>query len=242
MAPATPAAPAPQTTRPKPAAATPPVTPKKASAPTKTKSPPPQPRAPSLGSTTSLPFGASTTSLQSEKTAQSAHKYLQTEGLAGGKQKVKTRGAVGHLGNLDGIPEKEKGKKNRFWSAFAKKDKGRDVKNTEESDEEDEEDEEAKKERKKGVFAGLSRRTSELMHQLLRTSEDKKQGLADMRWEKFVKVRACGYMRGLCALCGTRELMVIHWFASSWRIWVSPTSRARLAQECGLTPRTRGIV
>ena len=27
------------------------------------------------------------------------------------------------------------------------------------------------------------------MHKLLRTSQDKKQGLADMRWEKFVKVR-----------------------------------------------------
>ncbi len=188
MAAATPAAPPPQPASPKPAAATPPVTPKKAPAAAKTKSPRPQPRAPSLGSTTSLPFGASTTSLQTEQTAQSAHKYLQTEGLAGGKQKVKTRSAMGNLGNLDGIPEQ--GKKHRFWSAFAKKDKGREVRNIEESDDEDDEDEEAKRERKKGVFAGLSRRTSELMHQLLRTSEDKKQGLADMRWEKFVKVRA----------------------------------------------------
>lgn len=40
--------------------------------------------------------------------AQSTHKYLQTEGLMGVKQKVKTRGAVGNLGNLDEIPEKDK--------------------------------------------------------------------------------------------------------------------------------------
>ena len=48
-----------------------------------------------------------------------------------------------------------------------------------------------KKEEKGGIFAGLNRRTSTLMHQLLRTKQDKTQGQADMRWERFVKVRLC---------------------------------------------------
>ncbi len=122
-----------------------------------------------MSSTTSLP-------LHTDQTAQSAHKYLQEQGLAGGKTKVKTRSAVGNLG---AIPET--GKRKGFFSAFAKKNK-----NVVPADDEDEEDEEKDK---KGRWSGLSRRTSELMHQLLRTPLDKKQGLADMRWEKFVKVR-----------------------------------------------------
>lgn len=92
---------------------------------------------------------------------------------------MKTRAAVGNLGNLDAIPEK---KRKGFWSKFSKK------KDKEEEEEEGSDSEDETTKDKKGRWAGLSRRTTELMHQLLRTPEDRKQGLADMRWEKFVKV------------------------------------------------------
>ena len=186
---------------PKPSPASPPATPQAAkskpapSSPSANKSP--QPRASFSSSTTTLPGLSSTTSLplQTEQTAQSAHKYLQEQGLAGGKTKVKTRAAVGNLGNLDAIPEK---KQKGFWSAFAKK-KNKNVASADDDSETEDEEKE-----KKGRFSGLSRRTGELMHQLLRTSQDKKQGLADMRWEKFVKVRILWYVWGCRALMRRR--------------------------------------
>ena len=45
-----------------------------------------------------------------------------------------------------------------------------------------------KKGKKSNMFSGLKGRTTEWMHQLLRTKDDRTQGLADMRWERFVKV------------------------------------------------------
>lgn len=123
-----------------------------------------------FGSTTSLP-------LQQEQTAQSARTYLKTEGLAGGKTKVKTRSAAGNLGNLDAVPEQ---KKTRIFSRFSK--------NKAQDDDSDSEDEG----KKSNYWTGkIKKKTAELVHQLLRTSADKKQGIADMRWEKFVRVRTC---------------------------------------------------
>ncbi|KAI0645959.1 hypothetical protein C8Q79DRAFT_967138 [Trametes meyenii] len=128
-------------------------------------------------STTTLPTFGSTTSLPlpQERTAQSAHKYLQQEGLAGGKQKVKTRP---NAGGLDPVPEK----KNKLYSAFKKKSKADDA------DEESDSDSDSGGKKGRGVFAGIRRKTVELMHQVLRTPMDKKQGIADMRWEKFVRM------------------------------------------------------
>lgn len=45
-------------------------------------------------------------------------------------------------------------------------------------------------------FAKLSKKTNGLMHHLLRTSDDVKQGKGGMRWDDFVKVR-CSFVVGL---------------------------------------------
>ncbi|KAH9942511.1 uncharacterized protein BXZ73DRAFT_88059 [Epithele typhae] len=114
--------------------------------------------------------------LASEQTAKSARTYIKEEGLAGGKQKVKTRGQA----DLDAIPEK---KRKGFFSVFSRKSKDR---QDDDSESEDEEKEKAKP--SNWGFENLSRRTTGLMHQLLRTGYDKTQGLSDMRWERFVKL------------------------------------------------------
>ena len=71
------------------------------------------------------------------------------------------------------------------------------------------------------------------MHQLLRTPLDKKQGLADMRWEKFVKVRLRG---GWGDESGAHEIT-----DSLWRTWVSRTILVLLGRACGSTRRTPRI-
>ena len=71
--------------------------------------------------------------------------------------------------------------KKKFYSAFAKKKTAKD-------DNSDSEDDSEKK--SKTIWTGLKRKTADLVHQVLRTPLDKKQGIAEMRWEKFVKVRS----------------------------------------------------
>ena len=115
-----------------------------------------------------------------EQTAQSAHKYLQNEGLAEKKTKVKTRGTA--AAGLEPIAEKKK--RNGLFSAFQSKNKRK-----EQAEDGEESDNEAEKDSIKSRWANLGRRSAGLMHQLLRTSQDKTQGMSDMRWDRFVKVR-----------------------------------------------------
>ncbi|KAI0665909.1 hypothetical protein C8Q78DRAFT_985573 [Trametes maxima] len=157
-------------------------TPSKAK-PTKAKpapksTPTPAARTSFSSSTTTLPTFGSTTSLplSQEQTGQSAHKYLRQEGLAAGKQKVKTRPTAG---GLDPVLEK----KSKLYSAFRKKSKPE-----QEADDESDSDSDGGGKKSGGMFSGIRRKTVELMHQVLRTPMDKRQGIADMRWEKFVRM------------------------------------------------------
>ncbi|KAF7315679.1 hypothetical protein MIND_00083500 [Mycena indigotica] len=103
----------------------------------------------------------STVSLASTETlAQSAHSYLKSENLLEAKAKVKTTGTA--------APEK---KHRGFMSKFTKEKKT----------------EEPKKPRP-GLFSRLSKKATNSMHQLLRTSEDETRGLSSMKWETFVKL------------------------------------------------------
>ncbi|PCH43414.1 hypothetical protein WOLCODRAFT_138330 [Wolfiporia cocos MD-104 SS10] len=116
---------------------------------------------------TALPH-MSTTSLPLQQTAQSAHKYMQTEGLTNTKTKVKTR--ADHA-NLVPIPEKK-----GLFSRFSKK------------QQEKEEEEPSRKGSKFSYFSKLTKKTATYMHQLLGTPEDDKKGIAPMKWEHFLKV------------------------------------------------------
>ncbi|TFY60550.1 hypothetical protein EVJ58_g5077 [Rhodofomes roseus] len=158
--PAAPASPAPSATNGTPATPTSPSKAKKKPAAQK----PASAKAPSFSSSTTTLPGISTASLPlgRTETAQSAHKYLKEEGLAGGKEKIKTR--ANHA-NLTPIPEKKKG----YWSRFGRRDK------TQETEEPLEKD---KKGAKFSFFSKLSKKTATYMHQLLNTSEDEKKGLA----------------------------------------------------------------
>ncbi|KZT10678.1 uncharacterized protein LAESUDRAFT_734491 [Laetiporus sulphureus 93-53] len=125
----------------------------------------------SVNSSTATLTNMSTTSLplQQTQSAQSARKYLQTEGLNNSKTKIKSRP---DYANLVPIPEKKKGLFNRF----GKKDKT-------------EEDTVSSKQGSKfSFFHKLSSKAKVHMHQLLNTSEDEKRGLAPMKWENFLKV------------------------------------------------------
>ncbi|OBZ71054.1 GTPase-activating protein gyp1 [Grifola frondosa] len=118
---------------------------------------------------TSAPSWASTTSLPLPQTAQSAHKYVQSEGLdKASKTKVKSR--PGHA-TLVAIPEKRS-----IFSKFSKKTR-------------DQAEEEPKeKGNKHSFFSRLTKKTTTYMHQLLHTSADETKGLAPMKWENFLKV------------------------------------------------------
>lgn len=165
--PATPASPAPPATR------TVNGTPATPTSPAKSKKPAAKPapiKQPALNtSTTTLPgMSPSSISLGRTETAQSAHKYLKEEGLLSGKEKVKSRA---DYGNLSSVPEKK-----GYWSRFSRRDKP------------EEEPEDGKKGNKFSFFSKLSKKTSTYMHQLLKTSEDEKKGLAPMKWGHFLKV------------------------------------------------------
>ncbi|KAJ7072063.1 hypothetical protein C8F01DRAFT_1102364 [Mycena amicta] len=103
----------------------------------------------------------STVSLGStEATAQSAHSYLKSENLLDSKTKVKTH-----------KPAADK-KDGGFMSKFRK----------------DKKPEETNKKPKHSLFSRLSKKATNSMHQLLRTSEDETKGLASMKWETFLKL------------------------------------------------------
>lgn len=103
-----------------------------------------------------------------EQTApQSARSYLKAENLLDPKVKVKSRSEA----SLAAVPETEK--KSGFMSKFlgAKEKKPKRPRNT--------------------WFSKLTKKSKDLMHQLLRTSEDHTKGSASMKWEHFLKVEIC---------------------------------------------------
>ncbi|KAJ7902148.1 hypothetical protein B0H14DRAFT_1271645 [Mycena olivaceomarginata] len=101
-----------------------------------------------------------------EQTApQSARSYLKAENLLDTKVKVKSRSET----SLAAVPETEK--KNGFMSRFRGPPK------------------EKKPKRPRNTwFSKLTKKSTELMHQLLRTSQDNTKGLAPMKWEHFLKL------------------------------------------------------
>ncbi|KZT29034.1 hypothetical protein NEOLEDRAFT_1154103 [Neolentinus lepideus HHB14362 ss-1] len=134
---------------------------------------PKSPPTPSTTNTSStyLP-SMSTASLVTEQKAQSVRSYLQSEGLDTTKMKVKSRG---HASDMAPIKAKKKG---LFSGKFGRKEKA-----------EGEDDEESiKKSSKDSYFSRLSKKSTDLMHQLLRTKDDQKMGRAPMKWEQFLKV------------------------------------------------------
>ncbi|KAI0793177.1 hypothetical protein C8Q75DRAFT_547778 [Abortiporus biennis] len=169
------AAPAPTSPAPtpsKPAAPTSPQTSKKTAPPTPKSPPKANPRPASIASQNSVPPFGSTVSLPlpTERTAQSAHKYLQTEGLFNAaKTKVKSRPDPSTLGT---IPEKK--------SIFSKFKRSKEEKVTQE-------EEEQPKGGKHSFLSNLTKKTKTYMHQILNTAEDEKKG-APMKWENFLKV------------------------------------------------------
>lgn len=99
---------------------------------------------------------------------QSARSYLKAEHLLDAKVKVKSRSET----SLAAVPET--GKKKGFMSKFfggPKENKQKRPRNT--------------------CFSKLTKKSTQLMHQLLRTSQDDTKGLAPMKWEHFLKVEIC---------------------------------------------------
>jgi hypothetical protein len=123
----------------------------------------------SAASSATIPMAnASTASipLYRSQTAQSSHSYVKQQGLDEKKEKIKSRPDPG---SLQPISEKNKSIFSRFANKKVK--------------------EESNTEAKASWFSNLTKKTTVYMHQLLRTSEDEKQGQAGMKWEHFVKVR-----------------------------------------------------
>jgi hypothetical protein len=118
-------------------------------------------------STIARPFESSASlPLPTEQIAQSAHAYIQSEGLANQKSKVKSRP---DYGNLITAP------KQGFFAKFGKrKDKT-----------EEDEDEEDIRGNTNSWFSRLGKKTAVYMRQLV-GADDK---LAPMKWEHFLKVR-----------------------------------------------------
>lgn len=99
------------------------------------------------------------------ETAQSAHSYLQSLSIA--EKKVKSR--PDHASLFSQPETKKKG----FFSGLSLT-KGKDKQS-------------AMKEARQSWFSKLGKKSGNLMHQLLNTSENEKQG-APMKWESFLKV------------------------------------------------------
>ncbi|KAK7005784.1 hypothetical protein R3P38DRAFT_3214731 [Favolaschia claudopus] len=141
------------------------------SAPSPAPAPAPAPAAkktPAKSPISNLAAQMSTLSLPpvEQTTAQSAHSYLKSEHLLEQKAKVKSRSET----SLALPPEsKKRGFMSKFFSGKeAKKEELKKPRNT--------------------WFSRLSKKSTQLMHQLLRTAEDETHGQASMKWEHFVKL------------------------------------------------------
>ena len=109
-----------------------------------------------------MPFGGSTVTLATgPSVAQSAHKYIQEEGISE-KAKPKSRPAFGALASIQSGGR----------GFFAKWEK-------------DKEGDKEEKANRHSFFTTLTEKTKFYMHQLLNT--DKKES-APLKWENFVKV------------------------------------------------------
>jgi hypothetical protein len=102
--------------------------------------------------------------------AQSARSYIKAEHLDIQKNKIKSRSDQASIFSNDSKDDKK--------GMFAKFRLGS-VKET---------SEEEQRKAKESWFSKLSRRATSCMHQLLRTAQDEKQGIAPMKWDHFVSV------------------------------------------------------
>lgn len=162
----------------------PPISPAKSPEPTPIRvapsSPTPLPKKvpatkpPPLSPTAKTTSVAQTSTISLGQTAvQSGHSYVKD--LDAPKTKVKSRGD--HASNKNfGNSKESTEKKSGFFSKFRRKDQGP-------SDEPPPE-----KSSKNKWFAHLNKKSNKLMHQLLNTTEDEKQGQASMKWDHFVQV------------------------------------------------------
>uniref|UniRef100_A0A8H8CPI7 Uncharacterized protein n=1 Tax=Psilocybe cubensis TaxID=181762 RepID=A0A8H8CPI7_PSICU len=114
-----------------------------------------------MSSTSTLPIG--------ETTAQSAHSYLQSLNI-GTEKKLKKRPDHASIFSTSSDI-----KKPSVFSKLSGKDK-----------EKNKEDEMSAA--KRSWFSKLSKKTSVLMHQMLKTDEDKTGGRSPMKWEQFLKL------------------------------------------------------
>lgn len=105
--------------------------------------------------------------LKETTTAQSSHSYLQKENLMKSDKKIKSR--PDHASLFSNAEEK----RGLFSSKFSSASKG-EVK-PKESD-------------KSNWFSKLGKKTTGLMHQLLRPGDEQKRARAPMKWEHFLKV------------------------------------------------------
>ena len=115
--------------------------------------------------------------------AQSARSYIKAEQLDVQKSKTKTRSDQASIFSVETTDKKK--------SIFARFRLG----GTKETSEEEQ------KKAKRSWFGKLSRRATNYMHQLLRTSQDEKQGLAPMKWDHFVAVSLHDLVLTLLVIC-----------------------------------------
>lgn len=118
--------------------------------------------------------------------AQSARSYIKAEHLDIHKSKVKSRSDQASIFSNGGKEDKK--------GIFAKFH----LNNVKDTGEE-------QRRAKQSWFSKLSKRATGCMHQLLRTSQDEKQGLAPMKWDHFVAVSIVNLIR-----C---QVLVFSWIA-----------------------------
>ncbi|KJA27891.1 hypothetical protein HYPSUDRAFT_35071 [Hypholoma sublateritium FD-334 SS-4] len=105
--------------------------------------------------------------LKETTTAQSSHSYLQKENLMKSDKKVKSR--PDHASLFSNAEEK----KGLFSNKFSSASKG---------------EVRAKESEKSNWFSKLGKKTTGLMHQLLRPGDEQKRARAPMKWENFLKL------------------------------------------------------
>ena len=118
--------------------------------------------------------------------AQSARSYIKAEHLDIQKNKIKSRSDQASIFSNGG--KDDKGMFARFRLGSVK-----------------ETSEEEQRKAKQSWFSKLSRRATRCMHQLLRTAQDEKQGIAPMKWDHFVAVSTVG--------CNRRQVLLFSWIA-----------------------------
>jgi hypothetical protein len=142
--------------------------------------------------------------------AQSARSYIKAEHLDIQKNKIKSRSDQASIFS-NGCKDDKKGMFARFRLGSVK-----------------ETSEEEQRKAKQSWFSKLSRRATNCMHQLLRTAQDEKQGIAPMKWDHFVAVSIVE--------CNRRQVLLFSWIAYG-RDGVHIRSRDCRVQREVCTPR-----